>query len=280
MAISASDVSRLREQTGAGMMDCKKALEATAGDFEQAVDHLRKQGLKSADKKAGRATGEGRVFARIDADGRGGTLVAVQCETDFVARTPDFDRLLQELCEHVEEHEPRSIEEMLRQPWRGGETVETMMRATIGRLGENLQLAAATRLALSDGQVGAYVHHNQKVGAIAAVRTPAPRERAQEVLKTLCMHIVAKAPIAARRDEVPAERIERERAIYLEEVKGKPENIQEKIVGGKLDKYFAETVLTEQPWVLDDSLSVAAALERELGKGTHLVSFVRYAVGS
>lgn len=279
MAISATDVSKLREQTGAGLMDCKKALEATGGDIEAAIDHLRKQGLKSADKKAGRATGEGRVFARLDADGRGGTMVAVQCETDFVARTQEFEKLLDDLCAHVEEHEPKSVEEMLEQPWQGSVSVSHALRELIGRLGENLQLASIGRLRSTDGYVGLYVHHNQKVGAIAAVKTGAEREKAQEILKTLCMHIVAKAPLAARRAQIPDTTIQRERAIYLEEVKGKPDNIRDKIVDGKLDKFYADTVVTEQPWVMDDSLTVAKALERELGKGTVLEDFFRFAVG-
>jgi elongation factor Ts len=124
------------------------------------------------------------------------------------------------------------------------------------------------------------VHHNQKVGALAAVRTGGDKAKADEVLKTLCMHIVAKAPAAATRESIPAETVERETAIYREEVKGKPENIQDKIITGKLDKFFADNVLPEQPWVMDDSVNVAEALRRELGKDTELVGYARFAVGS
>jgi elongation factor Ts len=281
MAISASDVMKLRDQTGAGMMDCKKALEATSGDFEAAVDHLRKQGLKSADKMAGRATGEGRVYVTLAPDGRSGAIVAVECETDFVARTSDFESLLADLCAHVLEHRPGSAEEMLEQPWsKGGGTVSEAVRVAVGKLGENLRLAGARFLENPGGRVGSYVHHNQKIGVLASVDTSRSSEEASELLKELCMHIAVNNPIGRVREDVDQALLAREREIYREEAKDKPADMQEKIVEGKVRRFYAEKVLVEQPWVKDDKLSVAQAVQARLGKDAAVAAFARFAIGA
>lgn len=279
MTISASQVKELRDQTGAAMMDCKEALQETGGDFEAAVDFLRKKGLKSADKKASRATSEGRVFASIDADGKGANLVSVNCETDFVARTPDFEALLEGLCAHVGSQKPESAEAMLEQAWASGGTVADAVKETIGKLGENILLAGAGRIECEDGWVGSYIHHNQKVGAIAAVKTSKTQEEAAETLKNLCMHCTANNPLGLNRDEIPEAVVEREKAIYMDEVKDKPEEIQEKIMGGKLDKYFAGICLNDQPWVWDDKSSTSAAIKAALGDDAEILGFIRYEIG-
>ena len=278
--ITAQLVRDLREKTGAGMMDCKKALSATDGDFEAAVDHLRKQGLKTADKKAGRTTGEGRVFSKISADGASGSMVAVSCETDFVARTPDFDAYLEALSAHVLEHGSDNVETLLGQPWAAGGTVEDGLKTLIGKLGENIQIADVQCCKVEGGRIVAYVHHDQKKGALVGLATGAEAAQVDEVGKSLCMHIVVYSPAGLDRDAIDAETIERERAIFREEVKGKPEEIQDKIINGKLEKFYAERVLTEQPWVLDDKMSVQKALEKALGSGTKIAAMKRFEVGS
>ena len=146
MTITASQVRELRDLTGAGMMNCKEALKETGGDFEAAIDFLRKKGLKSADKKASRTTSEGRVFATLDSDGKGANLVSIHCETDFVARTPEFEALLDSLCAHVQSEKPADAAEMLEQSWAAGGNVGDAIKETVGKLGENMLLAGAGRL--------------------------------------------------------------------------------------------------------------------------------------
>lgn len=279
MAVSAKMVRDLREMTGAGMMDCKKALEATGGDLDAAVDHLRKSGLKSAEKKAARTMGEGRVHAFIEDGGRRGSMVLLSCETDFVAKTEDVTRFLESLAAQVLEGNPASSGALLNQPWEGGGTVEEALKSLIGKLGENMSIGGYARLENREGWIGSYIHHDNRQSAMVAVTTPAPREQAEPLLKALCQHIVVYSPACVSRDEVPDEVIEREKEIYREEVQGKPENIQEKILAGKLEKYYAGIVLPEQPWIHDDKTTVAQALVAELGEGTRVKGFAHFKVG-
>jgi len=261
------------------MMDCKEALQETDGNFEAAIDFLRKKGLKSADKKASRVASEGRVFATMDSDGKGANLVSVNSETDFVARTPDFEALLERLCAHVESEKPADAEAMLEQDWSGGGNVSDAIKETIGKLGENILLAGAGRLECADGWVGAYIHHNQKVGVVAAVKTSKSQDEAADILKNLCMHCAANNPASLKRDEIPEATVEREKAIYMDEVKDKPEEFQEKIMAGKLDKYFAGICLNEQAWVWDDKTTTSAAIQDALGDDAKIVGFIRFQIG-
>lgn len=278
MAISAADVRDLREKTGAPMMDCKKALDATGGDITAAEDHLRKLGLKAAGKKVGRATGEGRCFFKTAGDGSRGAMVAVACETDFVAATEDYNNFLEALCDHVLEHKSPSVEALLAENWSEG-TVQDALTETIGKLGENMSIADAKFIEAEGGYVGGYIHHNNKVGVLSAVTTEASREEADAVLKQLGMHAAALPPSALSRDDIDAELVEREKAIYREEVKNKPEEIQEKIIGGKLNKFYAGVALREQPWVMDDSMSVEKAIAKALGAGTVITDYARFNIG-
>lgn len=279
MTITSEMVRDLRERTGAGLMECKRALEASKGDFEGAVDHLRKQGLKTADKKADRETGEGRIQAFLGPKGRVGSLVALTCETDFVARTPDFGALLAEVAEIVAEKKPADAEALAKLPSKSGAPVGEAIKQLAGKLGENVRAARIARLENMRGRVGAYVHHDGKKAAIVSVTTEADEDVAAGALKELCQHIVVFAPASARREEVAAERVARERAIYLEEVKGKPSEMQQKIVAGKLDKFYAEQVLPEQKWMKDESLTVQRWLDSALGKGARIEGFTRIQIG-
>jgi elongation factor Ts len=279
MGISPEDVRRLREKTGAPMMDCKKALDATGGDFDAAEDHLRKMGLKAAGKKVGRATGEGRCFAKVSPCGTKGALVCLGCETDFVAATPDFQQFLESLADHVIANSPETAAEMLEQKWASGGTVQDALTAIIGKLGENMILADVKFIAVDDGFVGSYIHFNHKVGVISAIKTSAARDQAEAVLKQVGMHAAALPPTALRREDISQDLVEREKAIYRDEVKGKPEDIQEKIIQGKLNKFYASVCLREQPWVMDDSKSVQKAVEAALGKGSIITDFARFSIG-
>ncbi len=279
--ITAERVRALREKTGAGMMDCKKALQATDGDLEAAEDELRKKGLKKAEKKAGRATGEGRVAARVAGDGRSGAMVSLSCETDFVAKTPDFEAFMADLLEHVTKHRCTATDEALAKPWKGTkQTLADAVKALVGRLGENMQLGQVCFYENAAGRVAAYVHHDQKKGSIVDVTTATTAEDAAETLKALCMHIVVFSPAARDRDSIPESLVEREKKIILEGLAGKPEEIQQKIMAGKLEKFFAQQVITEQPWVKDKDTTVQKTLEASLGRDTRLECFARFEVGA
>ncbi len=282
MDITPQMVRELRELTGAGMMDCKKALEACNGDVEAAIDHLRKAGMKSAGKKAARETAEGRVFSVVVGDACRGHLVGVACETDFLAKGDNFVAFVEEMKEHVASQDPAGVEALVEQNWKGGDTkVADAIKEAVGQFGENIRIVDLVRFENCEGRVGTYVHHDNKQGAIVSVTTGADAEAAAEVLKSLCQHVVVFRPEHANREAVPAEVVERERAVICEsdEVKKKPEQYRDKIVDGKLGKFFSSCVLEEQPWIHDDKTSVAKALVAELGEGTRVVSFQRVLLG-
>jgi len=282
MAITAKMVSELRERTGAAMMDCKKALTETGGDLEGAVDFLRKSGLKGAEKRAGRDTAEGRVAVHLAADGRVGAIVALTSETDFVARTDDFAALLGELCRHVAEHHPDTPEAMLDQPLAGGgTTVGEAIKTLSGKLGENMKVDRICRYENEAGCVGAYVHHDGKSGALISATTQKPAAEAAAFLKNLGMHITAIKPQALSREEIPADVVERERRVILEseELLSKPEDKREMIAKGKLNKFFSESALLEQAWVLDPKTTVQKALAAALGSDAKIEAYSLFLVG-
>ncbi len=277
MDITASMVRELREKSGAGMMDCKKALSETGGDMEQAFDFLRKQGLKSADKKASREMGEGRVHSV--STGNSGAMVAITCETDFAAKTPDFESFMDDLVAHVQANKSADAEAVLAETWsKTGETADAALKSVIAKIGENLSIARVVAYENTSGVVGAYIHHNNKVGVLVSVTTTSTDTAS--ALKDLCLHIAAMKPEYLSRDEISEEVIAREKDVFMAEVAGKPENIQEKILGGKLEKFFAGCVLPSQAWVKDDKLTVQKALEAQLGAGTRIEAFSRFEIGS
>jgi elongation factor Ts len=287
MTITSQMVRDLRDRTGAGMMECKKALDATNGDVRAAEDWLRKQGLKSAVKKAERTTAEGRVFAAHVSGGRRAHLVGVACETDFLAKSEKFRGFVSELEQHVREQDPTGIEDgarpLLAQRFQGeGAPVREVLQERAGNFGENTRVTHCVRLENAQGLVGTYVHHDGKQGAIASVTTQAKPEQAAEALKSLCQHVVVFRPIYANREDVPASEVERERAVILaaDDMKSKPENVREKIVVGRLSSFYAQQVLAEQPWIHDDKLSVQQALEKALGPGTRIAAYQRVHLGT
>ena len=278
--ITAKLVMQLREMSGAGMMECKKALKATDGDAEAALDELRKSGLKSAAKKAGRDTAEGRVAIKVSDDGKTGAIVALASETDFLASTPNFIAFIDELSAHAFEHKPATPAEMLEQPWHAGGTVQDALTARIGEMKENLQIVNATSYSNDAGRVVGYVHHDNKQGALVNVTTSGDADKADAALKQLCMHVVVFNPMALDETGVAAEDVEREKEIIKDGLKGKPEDIQTKIMDGRLQKFFAERTLVGQPWIMDDKTSVAKALVAELGDGTKVDAFTRCQLGA
>jgi elongation factor Ts len=284
--ISAAAVKELRERTGAGMMDCKKALADAAGDLERAGTLLRERGLAKAAKREGRATAEGVVAMALA--GPAGALVELACETDFVARTDDFQALARELAGLAAAGASQASPEALGQGRLGVETVAQRIQAAAGRLGENIVIKRVARLAAPDGGlVGGYVHAGGKLAVLVALRTAARGERVDALAKDLAMHVAAAdpSPVSVDRAAVPADLVARERELFAKQAaqSGKPEKVIEKIVEGRLQKFYSEVCLLEQGFVKDPDQSVAALLAaagRELGKDVAVTGFARFRLGA
>ncbi|UFJ42155.1 translation elongation factor Ts [Brevibacillus humidisoli] len=274
MAVSAQQVKELRERTGAGMMDCKKALEETNGDMEKAIDLLRERGIAKAAKKAGRVAAEGLTATAVS--GNAAAIVEVNCETDFVAKNPEFQSLVQEVAEHVVTQRPASVEEAMEQPFKGsGEKLSQVISEKVATIGENITLRRFAVLEKADnGVFGAYLHMGGKIGVLTVLDGTTD----ETLAKDLAMHAAAANPRFATRDEVSADEIEREREVLKNQAlsEGKPANIVEKMVEGRLSKYFEEYCLVEQPFVKDPDKKVSTLLKEA---GATLKSFVRYQVG-
>ncbi|MBO8162486.1 MAG: elongation factor Ts [Brevibacillus sp.] len=274
MAVSAQLVKELRERTGAGMMDCKKALEETGGDMEKAIDLLRERGIAKAAKKAGRVAAEGLAATALS--GNFAAIVELNCETDFVAKNPEFQTLVKEIAEHIVSQRPATVEEALEQPFKGsGEKLGQVISEKVATIGENITLRRFAVLEKTDGGVfGEYLHMGGKIGVLTVLEGTS-----DEVLaKDIAMHAAAANPRYATRDEVSQEEIDREREVLKNQAlsEGKPANIVEKMVEGRLAKFFEEYCLVEQPFVKDPDKKVSALLKE---KGAALKSFVRYQVG-
>lgn len=283
-AISASMVKDLRERTGAGMMDCKKALQETDGNEEQAIAWLREKGLAKAAKKAGRATSEGLIGSYVSGDGKVAVLVEVKCETDFVAKNDKFQGFVANLAKDVAEQNPASLAEAKYQ----GQPASDALTSLISVLGENMQLGRLAHFERSaEGGFGVYVHANGKIGVLVEFACPAAvaaKPGFQETAKDVAMQVAAVNPICVTSDQVPADLLAREKEIYkkmaMEE--GKPEAIAEKVVIGRIQKYYKDVCLMEQPFIKEDKKSVGAMLKeagKALGGEIKVTRFVRMALG-
>ena len=291
-AISAELVKELRQRTNAGMMECKRALEEAGGDLVQAEAVLRKRGVDIAAKRAGRATQEGLVAACIAQGGTLGALIELDCETDFVARNELFVTSSQDLVQWIAEtgglveDGSRAIDATaLDTPYRGT-TVGGHITGLVAKTGENIVLARACRFAAPDGRVASYIHHGGKVGVLVEVQAPrAVRERPEfkDVMKDITLQIAAAAPHCLTRAEVPPAQIEAEKEIYRAQIKDKPANILDRIIEGKLRKFYSEICLLDQPFVKDQDLTTGRLLEqkgKELGGAIVVKRFIRFQVGT
>ncbi|MDY0339756.1 MAG: translation elongation factor Ts [Coriobacteriia bacterium] len=292
MEITASMVKELRESTGAGMMDCKKALVEANGDMEAAVDVLRTKGLAALAKKAGRATNEGLIGGIVAEDGRTASVLEVNCETDFVARNANFKELVTELAQQVLESAPVDVDDMLAQPYvqRPEITVEERLGEAVSKLGENMGIARLFRYELSTeaGCMAVYIHGIGNIGVLVEVSTGTPEAAAHDAVrgfaKDVAMQIAAAAPIAIHRDEVASDVVEHEMNIYRNQAAetGKPEPIQQKIAEGRLEKFFKEFCLLEQQFVKNPDITVkqhAQQAGKEAGASVDVVRFVRLVLG-
>jgi elongation factor Ts len=281
MEISSKLVNALRGETGAGMMDCKKALVEAAGDFEEAKKILRKKGLAAAASKAGRAASEGLVVAHVTV--KGAVLVEVNCETDFVARTEDFRVFAEKLADRIAAHDAfgdtraGDVAELTKLSWPGGETVADAVTQLIATLKENIQVRRFARLVPRPSEkFASYIHGNGRIGVLVGV------PGGDEALgKDLAMHIAASDPRFASRADVSAEILATEREIARAQAAaaGKPANVVERIADGKVEKFYQEAVLVEQAFVKDPEKTVGQVIAERAGKGALDLRFVRFKLG-
>lgn len=273
MAITASLVKELRERTGAGMMECKKALTETNGDIDAAIEMMRKSGQAKAAKKAGRIAAEGLVVISMSADGSRAAMAEVNCETDFVAKDSNFVSFADAIAARALASEVEDVEALLLQPLHEGEdtTIETARQALVAKIGENMTVRRFVRVA-SSGILGAY-RHGTRIGVLVDMEGGKP-----ELAKDIAMHVAASNPICVSQDDVPAEKLEQERAIFRAQAaeSGKPAEIVEKIVEGRVRKFFEEVTLLGQPFVKDPDTSVGKLLDKA---GARVVGFHRFEVG-
>ena len=274
MAITAQDVNKLRQMTGAGMMDCKKALTEADGDFDKAVEILRKKGQKISASRSDRETSEGVVFIKSGDDQREAVLISLNCETDFVAKNEDFLQVGEDILAVAYDQRPASTDE-LKQLKVGNLTVEEKLSELVGKIGEKIEIGAYE--VLTGELVVPYIHANKKLGVLVALANA--NGQGEEAGKDVAMQIAAMNPAALNEDSVDQETIDRELRIGREqaEAEGKPENILDKIAQGRLKKFFKDSTLVNQAFVKDNSMTVSQYLD-SVNKGMHVTEFKRVSV--
>ena len=285
--ISASTVMKLRKMSGQGMMDCKKALAETDGDLEKSMDLLRKKGLATLSKRAERETSEGLVVCRLADDRKRAVMATLCCETDFVAKSDGFVATADRLLDYAEACSADSGADNILDAEIDGKKFNDVLTEMVSKTGEKTLVGDYQRFALDEpGLIGAYIHFNGKVGTMVRIQTSgddvAAAEKLRQTVNDIAMHVTATKPAALDKDGIDAETIEKEKAIFAEQMKNKPPQIIEKIVEGKMGKFFTENCLLEQPFVKDDSKSVAEVLAeaaKQAGGEATIKEFVRFELG-
>ena len=272
--VTASLVKELREKTGAGMMDCKKVLTETDGDIEKAIELLRERGIAKAAKKSDRIAAEGVVTAYVSEDGKVGSVVEVNSETDFVGKNEEFRNFVADVAEQIAKENPANVEELLNQKSikDSTKTVQEILTGKIATIGENLTIRRFARFE-SNGLVEKYIHGDGKIGVLVELENGN-----EELAKDICMQIAAAKPEYLDRESVPQERVEKEMEILKVQAmnEGKPAEIAEKMVQGRIGKFYAEICLVEQPFVKDPDLKVGKLVE---SKGAKIIRFARFEKG-
>ncbi len=281
--ISMEMIQKVREATSAGMMDCKKALTESNGDFDAAVDWLRKKGIASAAKKASRVAAEGLVS--VVTQGNKGVALEVNCETDFVAKNEEFQKFCAAAAQQVLDKNTTDFDAIQ----VGGKAAKETLAELVGKIGENMSMRRAEILQVSQGAVVGYLHNavndkSGKIGVMVALESSAPADKLNELGRKIAMHIAAARPEALDRKQVDTSKLEREKAVLVEQARasGKPENIIEKMVEGRLNKYYEEVVLLEQVFVMDGENKISAVVEaaaKEAGAPITLKAFTRFGLG-
>jgi len=285
--ISASLVMRLRKMSGQGMMDCKRALQEANGDIDEAMGILRKKGLATLTKRAERETSEGIVVGKISEDGKVAAMATLCCETDFVAKSDDFVAAAEALGNYGRACSADEGTENVLETSVDGRKFSDIFTETVIKIGEKFKVGGFAKYQLDGpGLISIYVHFNKKVGTMVEIEASDEQVAAADAIRqtaaNIAMHITAAKPLALDKEGIDPEVIEREKVIYAEQVKNKPENIIDKIVEGKMKKFFVETCLVEQRFVKDDSKSVAQVLEaaaKQAGGEAKIKRFVRFDVG-
>lgn len=286
MSVTAQMVKELRDETSAGFMDCKNALEQANGDMEAARQILRERGIAIAGKRAGRETNQGIIAGRVSADGHIGALIELQCETDFVARNEEFlvlaENLVSQVLAHGQEGEVSDLIDLAYHA-DSSQTVAQAIEQTIGKTGENIRFARYAVVSVSgNGLVDTYIHHNKRVGVLVALTGSASEETLRNLAHEIAIQVAWSAPTYIAKEEVPAEVIEREIEIEKQRAlnEGKPENIAVNIAQGRVNKeFFQKAVLLEQPYYRDNALTIGK-LMAQTGSDVQVQSFVRFEVGA
>ncbi len=287
--ITAAKVKELRERTGSGMMDCKKALAETNGDMEKAIDYLREKGLAKAAKKAERTAADGRVFYTLNSDGTLGVMIELNSETDFVAKTDEFNDLGNKITAHLAgKRKFDDVAGLLESVHESGSTINELVTAIIAKLGENIVLKRFARFDAPDGKAFCYIHSNYKVGALAELEAEDKKVLASDEFAELgheiCMQIAAAAPAYLIPEDIPEDVIEREKTVYRQQLidEGKSADKVDKIIPGKLRKYYETTCLLEQEYIRDSDKKikdVVAEAGKKLGTKIRVKRFARFGIG-
>ncbi|MBL1431416.1 MAG: elongation factor Ts [Robiginitomaculum sp.] len=284
--ITAGLVKELRELTGVGMMDCKKALSASDGDIEKAVDWLRAKGLSKAAKKADRVAAEGLIS--LASSGTDGAMVELNSETDFVSRNSEFQEFASKLSAIAVSNDG-DLDRILNSNMENGETVSANLTQLILTIGENMMVRRSVALSVSQGVVATYVHNAVAdnlggIGVLVGLQSSGDADKLNEIGRKVAMHIAATSPLSLSVDDLDADEVERERSVLVDQAResGKPENIIEKMVDGRINKFFSEVVLLKQSFVMDPDVTIEKFIEnsgKEIGAEVKLVSFARLTLG-
>jgi elongation factor Ts len=286
--VTADQIKALRESTGAGMLDCRKALTENGGNMDAAVDWLRKKGLSAAAKKSGRVAAEGVIA--ISVEGTKGAIIELNAETDFVSRNEQFQKLAGGIAEFALRNSMQEVEELKKAKCpKTGKSIEEQITHAIATIGENMNLRRVAMLGVHKGAVASYVHSAVvpgmgKIGVLVAVESEGDTNRLETLGKQIAMHIAAQRPEALHSTDLPKEKLERERAVYREQAaaSGKPPEVVEKMIEGRVRKYYEEVVLHDQVFVMDNKTKinqVIAAAEKEMGKPVKITGFIRFQLG-
>jgi elongation factor Ts len=278
--ITAKQVKELRDKTGAGMADCKKALVEANGDMEVAVDELRKKGAASAAKRADKEANEGMVLAVTSGDNKKGAIVQVTCETDFVARNEEFTDFVSDLANNYLNNDYSSKEELLSASASNGNTFEEYHKDILAKFSEKIELGKLEKIS-TDGFVSAYNHGGNKLGVLVEVNKPGLSGDNADTIRDVAMQVAAMNPVAVSRDDVDQETLDKEKQIYIEQAKedGKPDDIAEKVAMGRVQKFYKENCLLEQVFVKDSSKTVKEVV-KDVDSEATVSSFKRVAIGN
>ncbi|WP_040211726.1 translation elongation factor Ts [Clostridium polynesiense] len=284
--ITAQSVKELRERTGAGMMDCKKALTETNGDMEKAVELLREKGLAAAAKKAGRVAAEGIVETFINEDYKNAGIIELNCETDFVAANEEFKTLASNIAKMAAVTSASTVEAYIEEKYIADNsiTIKDAITALIAKLGENMNLRRFEKFSIDNGVIQSYIHGNGRIGVLVELESEAKSDALLDVAKDVCMQVAAANPLFIAREDVDQEALDKEKEIYRVQAlnEGKPEKIVDKMVEGRIQKYYKEVCLLDQPWVREPDMSITKYLQeksKEVGSPIKVTRFARFEKG-